>query len=297
MRNLYYLILSWFAFPCLWFYRNRVRVLAYHTVNDKVNFEKQLKYISRHFNVISAKDFKQYLAGNIGFPKNTVLITFDDGDRSVLENGLPLLTKYKLPAVVFIITDLIDTHKPFWWDEIEYYLGKENGNKKIWEIKNWANIDRENYLLELRQNYKKPLLRYMQLTTSQLTEMQNEGVEIANHSHTHPMFNLCTAQELEYEIQESKGILSSLNSNPDIFAYPNGNYSDISEEILNKNGIKIAFLFDHKINKTKIHPLRISRLKLNDNTPLWKLKLILSGWHTRILPFTRTIGKFYRKFN
>jgi len=273
----------------------RLKVLAYHDVLNPEIFEQQLIYLKSHYNLISLSQLRDYFFLGQDTLNNLLLITFDDGDKSLYENAFPVLKKYNIPAIVFIITDLIDTHKPFWWDEIEYYLGKENGNKKVWEIKNWANIERENYLTELRQSYKKPLLRYKQLTTSQLTEMQNEGIEIANHSHTHPMFNRCTAQELEYEIQESKRILCSLNSNPDIFAYPNGNYSDISEEILKKNGVKTAFLFDHKINKGIIHPMRISRLRINDTSPLWKLKFILSGWHSKLLPLIKATAKFINR--
>lgn len=271
------------------------RVLAYHSIDNKQNFDFQIEYLKHNYNVIGLKDLVSCLKSQHFIPENSILITFDDGDKSLYENAFPVLKKYNIPAVVFIITDLIDTHKPFWWDEIEYYLGKENGNKKVWEIKNWSNIDRENYLTELRLNHKKHLLRYEQLSTSQLIEMQNEGIDIGNHSHTHPMFNRCTVQELEYEIQESKSILTSLKSNPDIFAYPNGNYSNISEEILKKNGIKLAFLFDHQINKGNFHPMRISRLRINDSTPLWKLKFILSGWHSKFLPLIKATAKFIKK--
>jgi len=272
----------------------RLKVLAYHDVHNLEIFEQQLIYLKNHYNFISLLQLRDYFFSKKDTLNNLLLITFDDGDISLYENAFPVLKKYNIPAIVFIITDLIDTHNPFWWDEIEYYLGKEDGNKKVWEIKNWPNIDRENYLIKLRQGYKKPHLRYKQLTTSQLIEMQNEGIDIANHSHTHPMFNRCTTQELDYEIQESKKILSSINSNPDIFAYPNGNYSEISEEILKKNGIKKAFLFDHKINKENIHPMRISRLRINDTTPLWKLKFILSGWHSKFLPLIKSAAKFIK---
>lgn len=58
----------------------------------------------------------------------------------------------------------------------------------------------------------------------------------------------------------------------------------------------MAFLFEHEINNGKFHPLRITRLAVNDNTPLWKLKQILSGWHTKILSLTRTLSKLRKKY-
>ncbi|MBI6119768.1 polysaccharide deacetylase family protein [Salegentibacter maritimus] len=270
-------------------------ILAYHTVRDSKNFEAHLSYLEENYSVISVEQLRQFICNKTKLPKNPLIITFDDGDLSVYENALPLLKKYRLPATLFVVTDLINSHKPFWWEEIEYYLGKEEGNKKVWEVKDWKNIELEKFLLELRKQSNKPAMRCQQLSTAQLKEMQASGFTIANHSHTHPMFNNCTREELEAELKNSKGQLEELGFTPDIFAYPNGNYSRLSETVLESHQIKVAFLFDHKINRGKINPLRISRLAVNDHTPLWKLKLILSGWHTKILPITRTLSKLRKK--
>lgn len=273
-----------------------LHVLAYHTICDGINFEEQLLYIKKNYSIISIEQLRQFLLENIMLPKNPLLITLDDGDLSVYDNALPIFKKHNIPAIVFVITDLINTNKPFWWNEIKYYLGSKEGNIKSWEVKTWPNHERDTYLDDLRKKSQKPELKVMQLTISQLGEMQDAGITIANHSHTHPMFDKCIGEELMNEIALSSSKLRELGFTPDVFAYPNGNYSLLAEKILKKHGIIATFLFDHKINRGKIDPLRISRLKINDDTPLWKLKLILSGWHTRILPITRTIGKFYRKF-
>jgi len=273
-----------------------LHVLAYHTICDAINFEEQLLFIKKKYSIISIEQLRQFLLENIRLPKNPLLITLDDGDLSVYDNALPIFKKHNIPAIVFVITDLTNTNKPFWWNEIKYYLGSKEGNIKSWEVKTWPNHERETYLKNLRLNSLKPELKVKQLTISQLREMQDAGITIANHSHTHPMYDKCTEEELMSEISLSSSKLRELDFTPDVFAYPNGNYSLMAEDILKKHGIIATFLFDHKINRGKIDPLRISRLKVNDNTPLWKLKLILSGWHTRILPITRTIGKFYRKF-
>jgi len=268
-----------------------LRVLAYHTVYDTTNFEKQLIYLKKNYSILSIDQLNNFLFKNISLPQNPLLITFDDGDISVFKNALPLLVKQKIPATLFVITNLLNTENPFWWDEIEYYLGKEDGNKKVWEVKDWKNIKREEFLINLRANSEKPLMKYPQLTISQLKEMQNSGISITNHSHTHPMFNMCTKDELEEELLKSINELKDNNFMSDIFAYPNGNYSELSEEVLLKNKIRMAFLFDHKITKDEINPLRISRLAVNDNTPMWKFKLILSGVHTKILPIIKKLSK------
>ena len=255
-------------------------VITYHKILNSLAFEKQIQYLSK----------KYFIGPDANDSGKQLLITADDGDPSFYKNAFPVLKKYNLPAILFVITDLINTQKPFWWDEIEYYLGKEEGNKKVWEIKTWPNNKRKVFLEELRTSSKPPL-KYNQLTTAQLKEMQEAGILIANHSHTHPMFDKCTAEELELEMKNSTTVLKKLGFAPDVFAYPNGNYSHLSEGILKKYGIQKGFLFDHRINKGEVNPLRISRLIVNDHTPLWKLKFILSGWHSKILPISKALGK------
>lgn len=259
-------------------------VLTYHKILSSSAFEKQIQYLYKKYNI-----GLKFENGNKR--EQQLLITADDGDPSFYENAFPVLKKYNLPAILFVVTNLINTQTPFWWDEVEYYLGKEAGNNKVWEIKSWPNNKRESFLSELRRTSNKTPLEYKQLTTAQLKEMQEAGIIIANHSHTHPMFDQCSRDELDKEMEHSIKILENLGFTSDIFAYPNGNFSPVAESILEKYGIKQAYLFDHKINKGEVNLLRISRLVVNDTTPLWKFKLILSGWHTKILPITKALGK------
>ncbi|WP_373056148.1 polysaccharide deacetylase family protein [Zunongwangia sp. H14] len=258
-------------------------VITYHKFFNTLNFERQIQYLIFKFDLENKEKWK---AGE----KKKLIITADDGDPSFYYKAFPVLKKYNIPAILFVVTDLINTNTPFWWDEIEYYLGKEEGNKKVWEVKTWPNKQREIFLVNLRKNSDKPALKYPQLTTAHLKEMQDGGITIANHSHTHPMFDHCSPEELENEMERSTTILKELGFSPEVFAYPNGNFSFESEIILKKYGIKTAFLFDHKIN-SNINPLRVSRLTVDDTTPFWKFKFIISGWHSRILPITKAVAK------
>ncbi len=268
-----------------------MKVLGFHTISDPTNFEKILVYLKNKYTILDIHQFEKIVVNKEEGVKCPLLITFDDGDESIYKQALPLLIKYQIPAVVFVVTDLINTHTPFWWDEIEYYMGKPSGSEKVWEVKKWPNSQRVQFLNSLRKRSKKPLLTHRQLTTSELNEMKVAGITIANHSYSHPMLDQCTATEIEKEIDVSKEYLDALGFRGDLFAYPNGNFSLVAEKILKEKGIKIAFLFDHKINKKVKDPHRISRLIVNDTTSLWKTKLILSGWHTKILPITKRIGK------
>lgn len=60
-------------------------------------FEAHLEYFARHYDVV---DLGQVLSGRL--PKRPLLITFDDGYRSVLDVAGPLLKRHDLPSVFFL---------------------------------------------------------------------------------------------------------------------------------------------------------------------------------------------------
>ncbi|WP_168194541.1 polysaccharide deacetylase family protein [Antarcticibacterium arcticum] len=269
-----------------------LKVLVYHKIDNPVNFEKHLVYLQANYTLISINEILKFKDKNTNTQKPPLLITFDDGDLTIYNNAFPILKRYKIPAVIFVISGLIGTQEPFWWDEITYYNNTNgNSNAMIWEVKKWPNKKRINFIDQLKLNSSIQELKYPQLTYDHLYEMQAEGIDIANHSHTHPLFDRCTPIELKQEMTTSMEILKKENFLYDIFAYPNGNFSTKSEAVIKKAGIRMAFLFDHKININLDNPLRISRLIVDDTTPLWKFRFILSGYHSKVLPLRRKISK------
>lgn len=264
-------------------------VLTYHKIIDQKNFERQLNFLyKKKYNVISLGDFSHRLVNRELHAKD-ILITFDDGDYSVFENALPILKKYGYPAVLFVITELIDSRKPFWWDEILFYT---NDASKVVAAKQWSNDERLIFLETLRSsNVSKPL-EYRQLSLQELRSMEGDGIVICNHSHTHPMFDKISSSQIESELLMSSNFLKNNGfRNHDVFAYPNGNYSDDSEKVLIELKTRLAFLFDHKSIVDISNPLRLSRLSVNDHTPLWKYDLILKGWHSRLVPAIKKIHR------
>lgn len=105
---------------------------------------------------------------------------------------------------------------------------------------------------------------------------------IANHSHTHPMFDQCNSDELKYELQKSTEVLESMDYQAKVFAYPNGNFDPTAEQELIKEGVKMAFLFAHKLNEKNINPLRIFRIRVDSDTNLKEFKVKVSGLHSFI---------------
>lgn len=85
---------------------------------DEESFERQLQFLSKSYNVISFEELIQTLKKGARFRPKTVAITFDDGWEDNYEFAWPLLKKYDLPAIIFLTTGYIGTHKVFWQERL-----------------------------------------------------------------------------------------------------------------------------------------------------------------------------------
>ena len=266
------------------FTNHNVRVLAYHDIVDVDKFQVQMNFLQNsQYNIISLKQFHDFLFYKQSLPSRPVLITFDDGDISVLEKGLPVLKKNNFPSAVFIITGLINSTDTFWCRWVEIYYDEQGqlfttARKKVNHLKTIPNKDRVAFLKSITP------IESRQLSVEELQVMEINGMSIANHTHTHPMVDKCTNNEIDEELKLSKYFFDKTNLKGfSFFAYPNGNWDERTENILLRHGIKMAFLFDHKLNSPSINPMRISRIRINSDTPLNEFKAKLSGIHSQIL--------------
>ena len=83
------------------------------------------------------------------------------------------------------------------------------------------------------------------LTWDDLRQLRKEGVEIGNHSHTHPHFVNYSGEELntllENEITLSQNLFEEqLNFKPELFAYPYGENTRRIREFLKEKGFRAA---------------------------------------------------------
>ena len=68
------------------------------------DFEEQLQYLTENdFYYPSYEEVRAFIEGKHTLPKNSIVLTFDDGESGFLKYGIPMLEKYKVPATSFII--------------------------------------------------------------------------------------------------------------------------------------------------------------------------------------------------
>lgn len=85
-------------------------------------FENQLTALRDNgYNIISLRDYTEYVNNGKSLPEKSVIITFDDGYVGVYKHAYPILKKMNIPATVFVITGLVgynDTSFPhFTWEQ------------------------------------------------------------------------------------------------------------------------------------------------------------------------------------
>jgi peptidoglycan/xylan/chitin deacetylase (PgdA/CDA1 family) len=263
--------------------RTKVLVLAYHDIRDVASFERQLQLLNKYYKAISIFDFAEWVAGKRALPPNSVLITFDDGDPSVKALGLPLLLKYKFPAVAFVVSENIKSKKKYWWKVIEATFLRSNrsladARKEVGRLKMMPNYERLKTLSELSASDPSFALQYDALTIEDLRALESGAVVIGSHTATHPILNNCTDRELENEFRESKEFFDQAGIKTyRYFAYPNGDYDDRAVPILKKYGVELAFTFDHRLTRKVENKFAVSRIRANAHDSLAEFRLRVCG--------------------
>ena len=84
------------------------------------DFNRQMDYLGKWFNVVSMSDILQWLDGQKALPPYAALITFDDGYLDNYIFGYPILRQHDFPALIFLTTEHIGTDAPFYWDMAAY---------------------------------------------------------------------------------------------------------------------------------------------------------------------------------
>lgn len=144
-----------------------IPIFLYHQVNDISNitpelFEEHLKILKeKKMNTITISEY-----GRKETPKNSVLITFDDGYYDNYKVVFPLLKKYNMKATIFLNTMYIGNKR---WGETKI---QENGTANYKAMKKY---------IALKDGTTE---QYM--TWSEIQEMKKSGlVDFQAHSHKH----------------------------------------------------------------------------------------------------------------
>ncbi|ADJ28628.1 polysaccharide deacetylase family protein [Nitrosococcus watsonii] len=237
--------------------RARLSVLIYHRVlaapdallpgePDAMRFRWQMELLARYFNPLPLSEAVRRLREET-LPPRAVSVTFDDGYADNMEIALPILQQVGVPATFFIATGYLDGG--WMWNDkiIETLRRMPNGDldltdmgldvyslvntadrlAAIEQILAWLKYlpgeERERRTQALTQHCHESFPRSLMMTSIQVRQLRQAGMEIGAHTHSHPILASLEQASAEQEIATSKARLEDLLGEPvRLFAYPNG---------------------------------------------------------------------------
>jgi peptidoglycan/xylan/chitin deacetylase (PgdA/CDA1 family) len=80
---------------------------------------EELRHLARHYEVVSAHDFRERVARRRPVERFPVALTFDDDVASHATLVAPLLLELGLPATFFLTGSTLDGPSAFWWHDLQ----------------------------------------------------------------------------------------------------------------------------------------------------------------------------------
>jgi peptidoglycan/xylan/chitin deacetylase (PgdA/CDA1 family) len=213
-------------------------IIYYHSVKGQyqARFEKQMEYLARNCNVVKAYEIMRPKAGK----RPVVAITFDDAFVNVMENAIPVLKKFSLPASIFVPTGNLG-QPPHWYLE----AGDTSGNETV-------------------------------MNERQILELDKNGFEILSHTVSHPFLVKLDDGELNAEMIGSRQTLENIVGHAIVgISYPYGEFDTRVCEAAKKAGYIFGFTAEPLVIEDRVDNFRIGRFRVSerDSLPIFRLKV------------------------
>jgi len=221
----------------------RIRILFYHSIDDSGSsmsasleiFERQMAFLKAEgYRALSMSDYLNNQCHDDAASRKSVLITFDDGFKSIYLHAFPILKRYGFTATIFLATDYI-ADSAHWisrdLDLIEDVILKSSAKKKDLE--------------KIKQASGFPLLSW-----SEITEMSDYGIEFGSHTASHLWLGRTTREKAREDILRSKAVIGKILNRPvDWFSYPYSDYTPETKEIVRELGFRAACGGDPRVDR------------------------------------------------
>lgn len=143
--------------------------------------------------------------------EKTLVVTFDDAHRSVLELAAPIMARLGVPGTVFVPTDYAGGERPMGWDGYDVWLGTEHESELLclgWE---------------------------------ELSGLAASGWEVGSHTCSHPRLSRIDDAAIARELSESKRVCEErIGARCDSLAYPYSDYDERAVRAAGEAGYRFA---------------------------------------------------------
>lgn len=223
-----------------------IPVLIYHSISDVKNdyhsvspqlFADHMKWIASERHPLSLAEAKVALeSGHV--PEKSVLITFDDGYRDLIENALPVLLQHVIPALFFLLVEAMGL-SDYW-------------NPRAYSIK-------------------------QHLTSEDVRELTSiPGMAIGAHGFTHQRVTRFEEYRIAAEMAGAKAGLETLTGQEvDAYAYPFGGVTETAARVASRY-FSLAFATDDSgVWNWRENPFAIRRISVSPLHSLTGLRRLL----------------------
>jgi len=230
---------------------------------DCREFERQMAYLKKNYEILSLDDSATLLRQGKGFRRPSIILTIDDGYWDNYTLAYPIIRKHDLPVIIFLTAGCIGGDTGLWLDDIEYALqSTDSENLSLEKVLGQGRIDISTHegkkaaekrmyavLSKKGERERKDALRELYTTLDvpepsasgrdrimmnweEVKEMAENSVNFGAHTVSHPFLPAMPLDEAKREIQESKRLIEEKTGKTvRHFAIPNGKDDDFSSEL------------------------------------------------------------------
>ena len=247
------------------------------------HFAAQLDFLREYYQVVPLSAI-----GRDPLPDRAVVITFDDGFRSVYEEAFPQLAARNLPATCYLTTDVLHGREIIWLNELNWFLERHRAIVMTLVSQRLGlkpNVSRRRYIQQVIGHYDheamRDLLAELRVRTGvgpdsllesplyldheQIEEMSRNGFTFGNHSASHAVLPLLSDVECRDEIIRCGAALDSIPESIRSLAYPFGLFTDSTRQIAQDLGY--TMLMEVEGSNEPFDRAHVGRVNVTSITP------------------------------
>lgn len=232
-------------------------------------FVRQIDWLRNNgYHFVSVDDVLADEAKKRSLPDKAVLITFDDGYRSVYDNAWPILKMFKIPAVVTVVCSWEDDKTEVNFDGKEIPRSKLMTWQELRELSDSGLIEIGSHSFDLHKGIQGNPQGNMQpaaVTLQWLTKVQRYETDAE--------YRQRVAIDLKRSRQE---IESHVGHMPRVIAWPYGRYNTPLREMAAKLGMKVGLTLDDGANMADTPLWGLRRILVQNDMKLWNLNREIS---------------------
>ncbi|MHA4843903.1 polysaccharide deacetylase family protein [Flavitalea antarctica] len=233
----------------------------HHVVSDEVlphikhlysyknikKFRSDLDYLLKSYTPITAGALLANIKGEKALPKNSFLLSFDDGFREVAEIIAPILLEKGVPAVIFLNPAFIDNKEMYYRCGIslliEALIKQKSNPSVVWQCSNILQVPdpttsaivaamkkitnlNQSLLIDLCEvldvDFNEYLVNHQPFMSKQQVEFLSlNGFELGGHSWDHPYYQLLSMQEaISQTVRSCSYINENFPEKLSLFSFP-----------------------------------------------------------------------------